>query len=447
MTKSHAALSGYSSSLLLAALAGWAIAVDTRMAAGVAVCILLLAVAIWASALTPMIVVCGLALPTSGWGTVLGSTRVRLPALLILACVALISLRNQNRIKGSVLPNSVPVRMIMLLAFLTLQVVFAYSGATAQRVLEFDIALAVGSIVYLCHIGSDHLLWRSLQATLIFMAAEALLGVIQFAQSRPVGMSSVLTSQAQEEATNISGYFRGIGTFYSANSLALTIAMSLPVALWQLRTNGKSLRLTNLLLIVLLVVGMLASLSRAGVISLVVVALGSTALSRDWRQVGRIVAMVAVLGTVIFAVPVLHHAVNRFTSSSTASRDQGSDTARTANTTAALRVFLNNPIVGVGLGEGTKVSAAYGGYTNLGAHNAYLDILEGGGVVLFLLLVAVLSPMRREFIAAWASGDPLALFLPLVFTYGWFESLFQGLPLTLIAIGVALCYASHRSSV
>jgi O-antigen ligase len=67
--------------------------------------------------------------------------------------------------------------------------------------------------------------------------------------------------------------------------------------------------------------------------------------------------------------------------------------ARLANYQAAIRMFGDNPVAGVGIYNYQFGSAKYGGFPNLVVHNTYLEILSGEGLAGFIpfLLILVIS--------------------------------------------------------
>lgn len=77
--------------------------------------------------------------------------------------------------------------------------------------------------------------------------------------------------------------------------------------------------------------------------------------------------------------------------------EQGSSIAtRLDNYKAALRMFVDYPVLGVGLYNFKLKSKDYGASGNKVVHNTYLEILTGGGILSFIPFIAILVSSWRK---------------------------------------------------
>lgn len=188
------------------------------------------------------------------------------------------------------------------------------------------------------------------------------------------------------------------------NHLALACAMVLPVLLALYIPNGKKLsRALFLLVLSGVLLGVLVSGSRAGLIGLIWAVVYWGCINHAWRRFFIKLALVGVIGAVIiFGALELRQAstqVNQgsgivsvaafvFSRLGGGEGVQESDAGRLDKYALGINEFIEDPILGVGY---SKIRAA---------HNIYLQLLQGGGLFGFLafsvLITGALCALRFE---------------------------------------------------
>ncbi|MGN6687272.1 MAG: O-antigen ligase family protein [Actinomycetales bacterium] len=341
--------------------------------------------------------------------------------LLAIASFGCLSQIAANSVRWPPLATAISLAILLFLLVEYVQI----SGST--DVLSRLAAILASFLTVPTVLGSGERSWtdsrRLIAAMTVIGAAESAIGLAQAMAHRLILPSWIYPAGTAQACVEIPGFFRATGTLGHPNALALTLIMTLPFALYGAGTSTSAKR-KWLAAVVLIAVGCIATLSRSGFLALVAAGLCLALLPSKRRSHRRAAALgflsaVAVLGIIgPFA---------RLTSTQDVSvRDSGSDAARLANMGAALRNWLTAPITGHGLGTSAVLGVDQGGYAGLGAHNTYLDILEGGGVVLALLLLSLgLTVLRRPLRTHWKVGSPLFLIAPLVVVTGLFETLLQ----------------------
>lgn len=387
--------------------------------------------------LTPVLV----ALPSNGpWGSALGQYRTRLTFLLLGGLVAVLaSPQAPGKRKLGVGIPLVGVSVVIVLHLL-LQ---AFPADLTTRALEMAVALSLATTAYRQTMSDRRPAVVAARVITVYMLIEVAIGAAQFAMHDPLFMASSLSPAAIEEATNIPGLFRALGTYSHANSLGLSLTLALPFALRMRKDPEQRWRSISLPAVLLILLGVAFSLSRGALlVSTGILLLNVFLQPHRTKSATAMVGVLSVIAVSVLTITPVTQAFERFTSSSVASRDMGSAAARTANMGAAWSGFLRSPLVGHGFGSSAIEGNEYGGYTGLGAHDAYLDVLQGGGIVLFgcaCLLGLALAPRVS---AARRALDPLWLLPPAVLAYAFVESVIQASFVMIIALslGVLLTY-------
>lgn len=191
---------------------------------------------------------------------------------------------------------------------------------------------------------------------------------------------------------------RASGTVGDPNEFAAVLVAGLPlaVALASGRSWSPRLRALGVVAAGLSVVGIVLSLSRGGLVALVVVLIAGVVLAGRWRAKLLLLAPLALVATVGYFL-VTPAALQRITSSN-------GGTGRTDLWAIGWRMVEDRPVLGVGTGNYQQASIHYllrpGLLTrsdlianvNRVAHNTYLTVLaELGlvGAVMFLALIAI----------------------------------------------------------
>jgi O-antigen ligase len=200
--------------------------------------------------------------------------------------------------------------------------------------------------------------------------------------------------------------FRAAGLAGDPNELALVMVTAMPVSACMIGiVRGKPLKALFIATTLALVAANLVTLSRTGLVVMVVVLLliAFHEKGRPWVKV----AVVLFIVVLPFVVPA------QFLRRITLALLVGDYSAylRSSAMAAGLRMFAENPITGVGLGAYLGKSIQYGDLLfPLVAHNMYLHVLAETGILGFSALLFVIGSsfhnMRLAERAA-AEGSPL----------------------------------------
>ena len=217
------------------------------------------------------------------------------------------------------------------------------------------------------------------------------------------------------------------------NDLALMLNLLLPLTVaLLLASRGRGARLLLAIIIGLEVVAIVATFSRAGFLTLAVVGtLQVVHTQRAWRKVAAIGAVA--VGLALVALVPGGYALHLGTVTDISSDPTGSAQERLALMGAAVRVIVEHPLFGAGLGMNViPITEDMGGWRTV--HNVYLQIAADLGLVgLALFLVLVIGcvwhvrTVRREREGLGSRRDELG-------------HLARGIELSLVAFGIAAMF-------
>ena len=328
------------------------------------------------------------------------------------------------------------------LAFITAQVALApvdWRHAIAERAADYSLALLLGAVILVepSAVSRRRTAWCLVAVGVV----EALLAGLQAGFRDDLVWGGTLSAVQRQEATNIHGYFRGIGTVGHGNSLALVLVLFTCLGAWLLITAGnRRERWFAVLSTLVLVLGVLSSLSRAGMLALglmllAAVAYGSRRIHWSKQRVATAAVLIVLVGLAVAVVPPLRHSAERYVPGREAARDAGSGDVRAALVDASMQAFEDRPLAGWGYGADVFVLSHYNpGLWRLGTHSSYLDLLVGGGLIgSAAFLAAALGcawTLRR---VRGSERSLVGLTLVAVLTYAFFETLLAGPALLLIA--------------
>ena len=209
----------------------------------------------------------------------------------------------------------------------------------------------------------------------------------------------------------------GVNIARNPNRLAFLCAITIAIighAVPEART--RILRVGGLVAIAVLIVTILLSASRSGLIELVVLLmmfLGGVG-ARGQRSRVFLLALALAVGIGLALVP--EHHFDRMTDFFRS--DRGESAASTRNRLELLgtgaRMFADSPLYGVGLGNFRRVSTTdYGSLRMSSLHNSYLLTLVEGGLLLLIPYLLILWSLWRELrnaasLAARRAGPELA---------------------------------------
>lgn len=280
---------------------------------------------------------------------------------------------------------------------------------------------------------------------------QAVLGIAQFLTRNALIMSGTLTAEQREEATNLPGYFRALGTLGHGNSLALLLViLGFGVSAWLVAATGSGFRVLGLVAFVAVTVALFCTISRAAVLMLPIVA---AVLVVNWprhlrRRVAKALLFALAPAALVVWLSPLAHALQRFVPGAEAGRDAGSNVVRSAALQAGWDSFLQAPWWGHGLGtSSTELPKINHSLVNLGAHNSYLDLFQGLGVLGVTIFagsafVIMRNLHQRPRGRVWLVTAGLWT-LP---AYGMFETLWQAPFLAMAGLCLGLALAVTRLS-
>jgi len=194
---------------------------------------------------------------------------------------------------------------------------------------------------------------------------------------------------------------RQIGLTTHPNTLGFTCAIVLPFAFYFVSTSRRSW--LPAISVALLLGGVVASGSRGSQAAMPVVGLIAIMVAKDrkavLRRVGTALGILGAVGAILMAT-VARHAVGdlfRFTGSSGSASQ--SDEHRALLAIQSFADFQRYPFFGLGIRHITE------------AHNIYLQLLSGGGLVLLIAMVAYWIFMLRDSWRLHIRGEPMAIAL------------------------------------
>ncbi len=193
--------------------------------------------------------------------------------------------------------------------------------------------------------------------------------------------------------------FRSIGLMENANGFGHLAALAFPLAFYQYLYRRGTMRWVGLALSAVLVGGVVVSVSRGALVSVIVIC--AVTLFRE-RQ--RALPLLLVIAMVIPLIPVMPEYFNKrvgnltedIKNSLSIGRDRGL-TSRGYLNNAGLKIWAAHPILGVGIGNfghyyiQRDYMQRLDGTDEMVAHNIYVQALSETGLVGFGVLVSVLG--------------------------------------------------------
>jgi putative inorganic carbon (hco3(-)) transporter len=351
--------------------------------------------------------------------------------LLLVPVVAHVILRRE----ALVLTPALGLMVVYLAALVISSIAGGFSPESATAVTNF---LAEGLLLYLLVTNAVRtpVLLRLLIWALLL--AGALMGALSVWQEATQSYGNTLGGLAQLNAADAdTTLHRQAGPLGETNRYAQILLVLLPLAVWAARVERRrALRLAALGCATLILSGMLLTLSRGAGVALVLLA--AAMLATGFVRLRHILALALVLAGLVMVVAPDY--VARISSlqgvEAATSRDQlGADGAirgRATENLAAINVFADHPLIGVGPGQFfARYSQQYANELDLRfletrrrAHNLYLELAADTGVIglgAFLAIVGTtlvqLWRLARFWAAAWRpelADLALALALSLV---------------------------------
>jgi O-antigen ligase len=193
----------------------------------------------------------------------------------------------------------------------------------------------------------------------------------------------------------------GINIAKNANRLAFLCVMTIAFIGYAMpATRSRLIRWGGPPAIILLVVTILLTASRSGLLGLIalLVMFAANMGLRNPRVHVFLLALVVAGGVGLTLIPQRH--LERITNFF--ETEQGAEGADSARSRLALlgigaKMFADNPVLGVGIGDFRPVSAlSYGNSQGSALHNSYLLTLVEGGVLLFVPYVLLFWSLWRE---------------------------------------------------
>lgn len=235
--------------------------------------------------------------------------------------------------------------------------------------------------------------------------------VLMWCFSMTAILSALFALQQGEIGTTVSTSVRSVGLVGGANSTARYFVVSL-VFMYFLRTWAKD-RFVRLFLafgMTITLLGTFFTVSRTGLLLLIsAVGLVYFLGSKNRRQIR---VLLVILATIIL-IWVFADNVLSILRSIIPSIEQGTDTVgiRYGLWLAGWRMWLEHPVLGVGIGQYSNQLIYYGrdllsaDHLQLIAHNMYIQILAETGLVGFVLFIAMFLPSLRSLWSTIHSDD------------------------------------------
>jgi hypothetical protein len=335
---------------------------------------------------------------------------------------------------GGRVPRTAAVLLGFLAAFLLVYLIGFYNLETGQALDQFakgivkwliHFAFLIVGVVYLAG-RSVRFFWRTLAWFLGGIAVNGAYGILQLLSAQSGhNLDSLLVKPLTRGASqiNIYGAVNGANV-YRPDALTgdpnhLGIMLILPililVPLYLRLERSHRLRLPLGVLVAFLLVVELATLSRSGILGLVV---GALVLLVPYRHL--IFSRLAVLPLALVALPVLYEAYRRRHFFGVVIRSRLQTGGRSTNAHFGVYDFVpqvlhQHPFFGLGFNNFSVYYEFVTGKTNWGPHSYYVALLVEGGLVgtalfaVFLWYLFVrLGAARRLGQALAAASDPVA---------------------------------------
>ncbi len=339
------------------------------------------------------------------------------------------------------LPPEIAIPLAALVSFAALSVLWSTADAAAQNLLQYFLlpfALIVAVIA-----RSPFPAWmpRALAYTVVAVGVLlAGIGLVEVATHRLLFYSpAVQVGNAYSNFFRVTSLFRDPSLY--GRHLVIAIAVVL-VALWYRRVAF----LLAAAAVLFLFAGLFFSYSQSSFVALFAVAVFVSVIAGD-RAVRIAAAMIAVVvlagGGAFVADKVAGASTQRVTS----------DRSRRVELTT--KVFVQHPLVGVGLGSQPTASQAVskngGPPTLFVSHTTPLTVAAELGLVGLLLYTAVLAGAARALLRVYRLEAPFGLALAAIFTTLFVHSLFYAGffedPVTWLVLGIAASFLAARSPV
>ncbi len=221
---------------------------------------------------------------------------------------------------------------------------------------------------------------------------------------------------------------RFTGAHENPNKAAAYMCSALPLGLFAIRHCANRIaRAAFALGVVVLVVGIFATLSRSVIVALTIVLIGTGAYELRSRR--SFVVLGVILSLAVLLAPRYYW--ERVLSLPEALRDTTQDWSvytRMLALQTAWEMFLDHPLTGVGIGNFVGASA-YRLFVRIVVHNTYLEILVGTGVAGLCMFLAMIGAGLRHALAGarrrWSRHPE------------WMRSLSFYIVLSAISIGIS----------
>ena len=180
-----------------------------------------------------------------------------------------------------------------------------------------------------------------------------------------------------------------VGLYGDPNDFAVTLAAMIPFAIYLFKVHPSfRKRVILITILVLYIINIILTYSRTGMIAMGVIAIGLTVKSR--RKAKTLILILIILGLIICLAPSRYkdRAASIFIPEKS---EDGSREARITIFWRGIEIFLENPVLGVGLGN---FSVAEGAMHEFGqwkvAHNGYLEMASELGIFGLIIFLGLL---------------------------------------------------------
>ena len=383
--------------------------------------------------------------------------------LLLIPAVAHVLVRRE----ALVVTPALALMVLYLAALVTSAIA---GGSTPESATAVTTFLAEGLLLYLLVTNAVRTTGLLRLVVWALLLAGATMGALSIWQEATQSYSTTLGGLTQlSEGDTL---HRQAGPLGETNRYAQILLVLLPLAVWAARVERRpGLRLGALGCAVLILSGMLLTLSRGAGVALVVLA--AAMLATGFARVRHVVALAVVLAALVMIVAPNYvtrlaslQSVEQATSRDATGTD-GAIRGRATENLAAINVFADHPIIGVGPGQFfTRYSQQYANELDLRfldtrrrAHNLYLELAADTGMIglgAFLAIVGATLMGLWRLSRLWAAASrpelaelALALALSLVAylaSAAFLQLSYQRYFWILIALGNAAIWILRREA-
>jgi O-antigen ligase len=194
------------------------------------------------------------------------------------------------------------------------------------------------------------------------------------------------------------GVIRTAGGMGDANNFAGCILAVLPLAVYRAMNSSGFLKLMFWGCVSILLILVVLSGSRGGLLGLL--GMGAVFLAYyGGKKRAQVILVIFVVGVLAYYFIPDEYWFRASTIIHPEREKGGSISTRLDNYKAAVNMIIDHPFIGVGISNFRQVAPDYGLYSGTVAHNTYLEVLTGGGLLHFIPFCLIL-------VSCWRKSSP-----------------------------------------